>query len=1082
MYVAMGAIALFSGVSTASAQSIGCNIVNGGGNGIDNTQPNALLPSESAGVTAYAQSNWNNLTRYGSGTFTLTNSLGTPQNFNMQWDSGFSDGTGTGAGLGTPDGKLMDGFMCSWGPGAASPLGNSCYSSSINNKPIVYASGLSSWYVAAGAEGYSVVLYTTGYSYYETAEGWIESVTGSPLNNTMVEGADLTPHLFEQDTSVYTGNYIPATGTSAATQTSGANYMFFTGLTNDAVLIRLQCGGYGAGVNGFQFVPIFPSLPTAGTPTFAPANTVYAGVPVTLTEVATGDPFHPQLWYQWQSDNGNGGPVTNNILNATNATVTVTPTNSASAYTINYQVIVSNIFGVTTSSVVPLTVNPAVAPFITQDTIPGAGNGAAGVFAYVGGMVSFSAAFGGTPPTYLWQSNSVNITAATNTTLTLTNIQLSTSANYQLTATNSVGGANSTPSALTVLADLAAPNATVPYAYDVFTNGPAAYWRLGETADNVNNSIQAYDYSGHNFHATYGNALADNQAGPQSPAYPGFEAGNTGVTLNHNVNNSFLLAPPLGLKTNTVTITAWINPASGQSAHNGLLTWVNGSDKASFGFGGNTSGGMAELGYVWNTNSPSTVNFHSGLFPLVGQWSFVALTITPTNSTIYLYYIDGNTGITNLLKSVQTINNLSEPFAGGTTWIGSDSTAGSIFDGSLDEVAVFAKSLSEAQVQDLFLKGIGAAGVAPTVTSSTVYPAATVYSGQNVRLSAVASGSVPLNLRWQSSPNGTTWTDIPGATSSSLLANPLTVGTIYYQLVASNPVGSGTNTPVTVTFTALPASPAGLWTTSFQITNKVLNYSTGGGVGYYSGRGILGTGMHWNVMPENGGAFDFAARIDSITDLKDDGTNHSGIYCTFFSGSSFGSATAVQPDSSDVGNLLYQWVTISTVTNAIQFHGVPDGKYNLVLYGCDGSFNDRGTTFTAHDALNGDQTAGTVNASPILPLQQGVNFVLFNNVHASGGTLNVDVQPTSPVPAHNPNGEADVNGAQLQLVSYDIPAPNVTLTNTVSGSSMTLNWSQGILQTTTNLLGPWTSIYAPAPVTVAVTKTNTTQFYRVKIQ
>jgi hypothetical protein len=111
-----------------------------------------------------------------------------------------------------------------------------------------------------------------------------------------------------------------------------------------------------------------------------------------------------------------------------------------------------------------------------------------------------------------------------------------------------------------------------------------------------------------------------------------------------------------------------------------------------------------------------------------------------------------------------------------------------------------------------------------------------------------------------------------------------------------------------------------------------------------------------------------------------------------------------------------------------------------------------------------------------------VNFVLFNNVHASGGTLNVDVQPTSPVPSHDPNGEADVNGAQLQLVSYDIPAPTVMLTNTVSGSSMTLNWSQGILETTTNLLGSWTSIYAPAPIALPITKTNATQFYRVRIQ
>jgi hypothetical protein len=1086
--MAVGAALLAACTPGAFAQSIGVNFTSDGNDsgiaGVNNAATNtdsSMLPADLAGV--YPQTNWNNLGRYGNvNPAVLTNSAGNTVSLEINWDSGGADTTGTSARLGTPDGKLMDGFLYSWGPGAATTLAGSVYSSSINNKPLVYIGGLNSWYNSEGAEGYGVVLYTTGYSYWETEEGWIQSVSGNPLTSTMVEGTDLTPHVFEQNTGPFTGTYVQATGTSSGSRTAGANYMIFRGLTNDAVLIRLQSGGYGAGLNGFQVVPIFPTPPTAGTPAFSPSDTVYAGMPVTLTEVVTGDPFHPQLWYQWQSDNATGGLATNNILDATNATFTITPTNNVSTYTIQYQVIVTNIFGVTNSSVVTLTVNPAVAPFVTQDTIPGAGNGAAGVFAYVGGTVSFSAAFGGTPSTYLWQSNSVNIPNATNTTLTLANVQLSTSASYQLTATNIVGGVASTASTLTVLPAPAAPAASVPYPYDVFTNNPAAYWRFSETGDNVGSSIQAYDYSGHGYDATYGIGATDNQTGPQSPAYSGFETDNTGVALYNNVNNSFLTAPPLNLKTNTVTITAWINPASGQAAYNGLFTWTNGTDKAGFGFGGNSSNSMAELGYVWNTNSPSTVNFHSGLYPLAGQWSFVALTITPTNSTIYLYYIDGNTGITNLLKAVQTINNLSEPFSGGTTWIGSDTSASRNFNGSLDEVAVFGKALSEVQIQDLFLKGIGAAGVAPTVFSATMYPAAAVYSGQNVLLSAGATGTVPLALQWQAGPDGSTWTNVPGATASTLLANPLTVGTVYYQLVASNPVGSGTNTPVTVTFNALPVSPAGLWTANFEVTNRVLNYTSGGGVGHYFGRGILGTGMYWNVLPETGGAFDYAARIDSVSDLKDDGTTHSGIYCTMFSVSSFGFAAAVQPDSSDIGNLLYQWVTISTVTNAIQFHGVADGTYNLVLYGADGGWADRGTTFVVHDALNGDQTAGTVNAPPILPLQQGVNFVVFNSVHVSGGTLNVDVKPTTPVPSHDPNGEADVNGAQIQLVSYDVPAPTVTLNSTFTSTnkSLTLTWPQGILQTATNLLGPWTPINAPAPITV--TTTNAAQFYRVKVQ
>jgi hypothetical protein len=1065
------------------AQSVGVNFVNNGNaSGIDDAETDSMLPSDFAGVPQFAQSNWNNFGRYGSlDPVILTNSAGGTNAFSVQWDAGGADTTSTGAGLSTPDGKLMDGFIYSWGPGAATPLASSCYGSSINNKPVIYLSGLHTWYTNAGAEGYSVVLYTTGYPYYETIEGWLQSVTGRPFDNSMVEGTDLAAHVFAQDQHAFLGTYVQAVGTSSANQTGGANYMFFTGLTNDAILLRCQSGGYGAGLNGFQVVPIFPGVPTASLPTFSPSDTVYSGVPVTISEAASGDPFHPQLWYQWQKDSAGSGIATNNIQDQTNAVLNVLPTNSVSSYTISYQCIVSNIFGAVTSAPVVLNVNPAVAPIVSQDTTPGAGNNASAVFAYVGGTVSFSAAFGDTPSTYLWQSNLVDMLGQTNTTLTLNNVQLSSSANYQLTATNSVGGVASTPAALTVLTAPPTPTSTTPYAYDVLTNAPAAYWRFTETADNVGNSLQAYDYSGNNHDATYGNGASLNYPGPQPTGLPGFESTNTAVSLQNNVQNSFLTVPPLKLNTNTVTITAWINPSGNESANNGLLMWVNGSDKAGFGFGGNLNAGMAELGYTWNTNSPATYNFHSGLFPPSGQWSFAALVITPTNSTLYLDYIDANTGATNLQKAVQTINNLVEPFNGGTTWIGSDSFAGRNFNGTLDEVAVFSKAMTDVQVQDLFLKGIGATGVLPAVGPVTTYPASTVYSGQNVLITVSnVSGSVPLTLQWQASPNGTTWTNIPGANAASFVANPQVVGSIYYQLTAGNSIGSSaSSSPAQVTFNALPATPPGLWTVNYQITNNVINYATGGGVGYYSGRGILGNGMYWNVLPDTGGSFGTVANIQSVSDLKDDGATHSGIYCNVLNGNGFGSATVPLPPY-DLGNLLYQYVNIGNGTNGLQFHGLPDGTYNLALYGCDAAFGDRGTVFVVHDALNGDQTTSTVNASPIVPLNQGVNFALFTNVHVSGGNLYIDVLPNSPLPSHSVNTEADFNAVQLQLVSYDVAAPPVYLTNGVSGTNLTLNWPQGVLQSATNLLGPWTTIVGPSPATVPLT--NSDQFFRIQVR
>ena len=139
-------------------------------------------------------------------------------------------------------------------------MGNSGYNSPINSEPLIYLGGLIAWFTNAGAIGYQIVVYTTGYSYYESSEYWIQSVTGSPFNNTMINGAALSPHYWVRRQRSYTGTYIQATGTSSNNATFGANYVESTGLTNDAVLIRndMAAAGYGSGVNGFQLVPIYP--------------------------------------------------------------------------------------------------------------------------------------------------------------------------------------------------------------------------------------------------------------------------------------------------------------------------------------------------------------------------------------------------------------------------------------------------------------------------------------------------------------------------------------------------------------------------------------------------------------------------------------------------------------------------------------------------------------------------------------------------------------------------------------------------------------------------------------------------------
>ena len=180
--------------------------------------------------------------------------------------------------------------------------------------------------------------------------------------------------------------------------------------------------------------------------------------------------------------------------------------------------------------------------------------------------------------------------------------------------------------------------------------------------------------------------------------------------------------------------------------------------------------------------------------------------------------------------------------------------SGGAFNGLITEASLFTNALTSAQVQQYFLVGIGAQALAPTIPNLTVMPAdaagAGVYSGQNVLLSTIPTGTAPLSLQWQAGPDGSTWTDVPNATNSALLINPFMVGTIYYQLVVTNVVGAVTNTPVAITFNALPAYPAGLWTANFQETNNIgAGQTAGGGVGHYVGRGILGNGTYWNILP-----------------------------------------------------------------------------------------------------------------------------------------------------------------------------------------------------------------------------------------
>ncbi len=444
--------------------------------------------------------------------------------------------------------------------------------------------------------------------------------------------------------------------------------------------------------------------PLASAPSVSPGTTLYGGSPFTLTVNASGANLH----YQWQTDGGSGSLT--NIPGATGSNLTQVASSSAVS-PISYDVVVTNANGAVTSPVVQITVKPPSAPLLDADLdnlTPAT---------YAGGSLNFSASFSGTLPiSYQWMTNSGTgdypLPGATNSSLTLANLPLSWTGNIRLSAVNALGSNSTSIATVTVLADPPAPTSAEPYAYAVYVLNPLAYWRFSEANATSAGGVPAYDSSGHGHDASYGIGATDNAPGPQPPAFPGLEATNTGVQLPgpNTAGHGYLVAPDLNLNANTATITAWLNPSANIITTAGVLMWRNGADAAGLGFGNATSAsGMTELVYTWNTNSSLTWNWDSNLFPPSGQWSFVALTISPTAATLYLYYVDNNDGTTNLLKAVNTLPHTAEAFSGGIIRIGDDTFDDyRTFPGVIDEVAVFSQTLSESQIQNLFFTALGA--------------------------------------------------------------------------------------------------------------------------------------------------------------------------------------------------------------------------------------------------------------------------------------------------------------------------------------------------------------------------------------
>jgi hypothetical protein len=517
-----------------------------------------------------------------------------------------------------------------------------------------------------------------------------------------------------------------------------------------------------------------------------------------------------------------------------------------------------------------------------------------------GGTASFNVV-ASNGATFQWQSfangNWTNIPGATSTSYNVSNAtQGQSGTQYRVLVSAGAATVVSSPATLTVTVVIIAPSITVQPADQTVTepatatfnvtatgSAPLTYqWQRstsGAFADVAGATSATYvtpatvrasdNAAQYRVQVTNSAGTATSNAATlavnPAPVAPAFTTQPADITVTAPATATFTVAatgtpaPTLQWQASTDAGGTWSNVSTGT----GAITTTYVTEATSTLISGRLYRAVA-------TNSAGSANSNAATLTVNPAPSAPVITMSPTDATVYepsaATFNVAATGTPSPTFQWQRSNDL------GANWNNIVGATSGAYTTPATSVAADNDARFRAVVQNV--AGTATTGAAVLTVLTTVAPVITTHpsfqevtGGAQISYTAAASGAPTPSLQWQRSDDaGTTWVEIPGATTGTYSFNPLRADDgAEFRAVATNTAGVANsnaarfnNLATTTILTSVNAANGGASTPPFQRFNGAGLDNAGNFVFTYGNENNGGTDVIRTIVPTTGAVSDRA--------------------------------------------------------------------------------------------------------------------------------------------------------------------------------------------------------------------------------